>query len=371
MLIDAERLTAAVKEEEFVARFRDHVERSGYKYRDIDLAGFHLSVKCHDLTILGGPPGTGKSSLPRLYAEALLGEEESEGGIRYLHVGVSPSWLDMRDLLGQANLLDHCFQPAECGLYRLLIWAQEEYEARGLDSRMHVVCLDEMNLAQVEHYFSGFLQALERMAGEREIRCFDPQMVEPDDPFVRWPVLRLPPSVRFVGTVNFDETTRQLSQRVLDRCNLVRLASRDSPGVESPRKVPARGPAVSQGNVADWVKKPDGLSPTHGALFDALREPLARMGCPLNPRRTSAIGKVIGNTLPFVCTQDQALDLQIAQRVLPQVRNLFRPGAREGLKAFRKVLESSSLEFPESLEILQEVEYREAADGEFTTGIDE
>ena len=42
----------------------------------------------------GGPPGTGKSSLPRLYAEALLGEEATDGRGRYLHVGVSPSWLD-------------------------------------------------------------------------------------------------------------------------------------------------------------------------------------------------------------------------------------------------------------------------------------
>ena len=55
--------------------FCKHVEASGFKYRRIDLASFHLSVKCSDLTVLGGLPGTGKSSLPRLYAEALAGEE--------------------------------------------------------------------------------------------------------------------------------------------------------------------------------------------------------------------------------------------------------------------------------------------------------
>jgi hypothetical protein len=363
--------SSPVTEDDFFRRFCEHVERSGYKYRLIDLAGFHFSVKCHDLTVLGGPPGTGKSSLPRLYAEALLGEEHNDGGGRYLHVGVSPSWLDMRDLLGQTNLLDHCFQPAECGLYPLLVWAQEEHEARGQDTRMYLICLDEMNLAQVEHYFSGFLQALERVPGQREVRCFAAEMVGPDDPFARWPMLRLPPSVRFVGTVNFDETTRQLSQRVLDRCNLIRLPSRYSLDAAPPKKVPARGPAITLGHIAGWVKESAGMDRTHAELLDALSEPLTRMGCPLNPRRYQAIRRLLGNVPPSICSPAEVLDLQIAQRVLPQMRNLFRPGAKEGLKAFRRALEAAPIDFPESLTVLQEVEDREAVDELFDGRIDE
>ena len=95
--------------------------------------------------------------------------------------------------------------------------AEEEEQKRGTDSRLYFICLDEMNLAQVEHYFSGFIQALEPPQGLREVRCFSPELVSPTDPFAAWPTLRLPRTVRFVGTVNFDETTRQLSQRVLDR----------------------------------------------------------------------------------------------------------------------------------------------------------
>jgi hypothetical protein len=359
-----------VKEEEFFDRFHGHVERSGYRYRPIDLAGFHLSVKCHDLTILGGPPGTGKSSLPRLYAEALLGEEDDEGGSRYLHVAVSPSWLDMRDLLGQTNLLDHSFQPAESGLYPLLVWAQEEHGSWGPDSRIYVVCLDEMNLAQVEHYFSGFLQALERVPGQREIRCFVREMVGPEDPFARWPILNLPPSVRFIGTVNFDETTRQLSQRVLDRCNLIHLPPRYSLDAEPPKKLVAPGAAVTHGQVAGWVTESAGFDRAQGELLDALNEPLAKMGCPLNPRRYHAIRRVLSNVPSFVCSPAEALDLQIAQRVLPQVRNLFRPGAREGLKALRRALESAPFVFPESLDLLGEIEERETDDELFSKGAD-
>lgn len=362
---------APVTEEQFFERFCEHVESSGYKHRRLDLAGFHLSVKCNDLTILGGSPGTGKSSLPRLYAEALIGEEYAVGSGRYLQIGVSPSWLDMRDLLGQTNALDRCFQPAECGLYPLLIRAQEEEANCGLDTRPYLVCIDEMNLAQVEHYFSGFIQALERPHGQREIRCFTPELVAPSDPFASWPILRLPRALRFVGTVNFDETTRQLSQRMLDRSNLIRLLPRYVLEAELPRLVEPRGPAITLRQVRDWVNESAGLDRSLGELLDSLREPLARLGCPLNPRRYQAIRRVLGNTPASICPPKQALDLQIAQRILPQVRNLFRPGAREALKALRRFLEVHQADFTESMEMLDEIEDREMAGDLFARGGEE
>jgi hypothetical protein len=344
-----------VREAGFFERFCKHVEASGFKHRRLDLAAFHLSVKCNDLTVLGGLPGTGKSSLPRLYAEALAGDEYDDGLHRYLHVGVSPSWLDMRDLLGHTNALDHCFQPAESGLYQHLVCAQEEEKQRGADSRLYLVCLDEMNLAQVEHYFSGFIQALERPHGMREVRCFSPELVSPGDPFAAWPTLSLPRTLRFVGTVNFDETTRQLSQRVLDRANLIRLYP--SPLLDARDPAPARaiGPAVSLRNYRDWIDPSPRLDRPLGELIDKLREPLARLGCPLNPRRFNAIRKFVGSAPAEVCKPEQALDLQIAQRVLPQVRNLFRPGAQEAVEEVKKTLEAHPFGFPESLRWLGEM----------------
>ncbi len=360
-----------ITEVQFFERFCKHVEDSGFKHRRLDLAAFHLSVKCNDLTILGGQPGTGKSSLPRLYAEALAGDEYDEGMQRYLHVGVSPSWLDLRDLLGHTNALDHRFQPAECGLYQLLIWAQEEDARRGLASRLYVVCMDEMNLAQVEHYFSGFIQALERPPGQREVRCFSPELVSASDPFAPWPVLKLPRSVRFVGTVNFDETTRQLSQRVLDRANLIRLhplylLDAREVGVVRPSGVP-----VALRHYRDWVVPSAGLERPLAEMLDRLKEPLSRLGCPLNQRRFSSIRKLLGNTPAEICTPEEALDLQIAQRILPQVRNLFRPGARQALESLRKVLRAHPSGFPDSLQLLDEIQASEFSDDLFSEGAEQ
>ena len=61
------------------------------------------------LTVLAGPSGTGKSSLPRLYAEALGCRDE------YLHIPVRPDWLDDRDLVGAFNALAQRFEPANAG----------------------------------------------------------------------------------------------------------------------------------------------------------------------------------------------------------------------------------------------------------------
>src|SRR5262249_13813784 len=155
--------------------------------------------------------------------------------------------------LGHVNALDRRYQPAESGLYPFLIHAQEESARRGPDGRVYLVCLDEMNLAQVEHYFSGFLQALERPEGQREVPCFAPELVAADDPFAAWPVLRLPRALRFVGTVNFDETTRQLSQRVLDRANLIHLEPSYLLDAREPGLARAAGPPITLRHLRAWV----------------------------------------------------------------------------------------------------------------------
>ena len=81
-------------------------------------------------------------------------------------------------------------------------------------------------------------------------------------------------------------------------------------------------------------------------MIDRLKEPLAPLGCPLNPRRFNAIRKFVGSAPPDVCKPEQALDLQIAQRMLPQVRNLFRPGRRRLSRTSGKPWKRIRLAFP-------------------------
>ena len=344
---------AEVTEIEFFERFKRHVETSGYVYDPHDLASFHVSLKVSDLTVLSGVAGTGKSSLPRLYTQALAGDACAWDD-RYRLVGVNPSWLDVGDLLGRVNVLDARFLPSDSGLYDLLIHAHEEYESQRRNSGMYIVCLDEMNLAQVEHYFSPFLQALEAPADQRHLRCFASESVSADSDLARWATVNLPPSLRFVGTVNFDETTRPLSLRVLDRVNRIELSpsllNTIDPSVDQDPTAPVMGPPVTHGVFESW-RRP-GQAGAVAELLDELRRPLGVLGCPLSPRRYRAVCQFLASAPPEMLTPEEAFDMQITQRLLPQIRGLFRQAAQDAVDEIRSLLGSHGDLYPRSLRAL-------------------
>jgi hypothetical protein len=356
-----------LREDEFFERFTRHVRNKGFAYEPDDLLAMHLSVKTSDLTLLSGVSGTGKSSLPRFYMEALQGSESTEldGDIgRYLHVAVRPSWLDQEDLLGHVNTLDHEFVPSESGLFPLLAAAADEFRRRGPDSGLYLVCLDEMNLAQVEHYFGSFLSALERPSNERRIRCFDPASVSAGSPFRVWSQLPLPDTLHFVGTVNIDETTRPLSLRFLDRADTIELATQDfhtlrtaaSAAKQDPVDVPGR--PITLRDMRSW-NRDEPLAPDLASVLDTIRDPLRKMRRPLTPRRYQALTRFVASAagLPDICSAEKAFDLQLSLRMVPQLRSLSSPEAREGLTDLVRDFESHGyhVRLPRTWEALQDV----------------
>ena len=355
--------SARVNEEEFFDRFKRHVKNCGFRYREIDLLSYHVSVKCSDLTILGGLPGTGKSSLPRLYAQAVNGDGVNDEYERFLHVAVSPSWLDMRDLIGHVNALNQTFQPADSSLFQHLVFAQEEFRQTSEDSGLYFVCLDEMNLSHVEHYFSSLLQVLEHPESQRRLRCFPEHVVDPSSPFGSWSSIQIPRTVRFIGTVNFDETTRQLSQRLLDRANMIRLPSNQLPlELEESSSAKATGAPVRLRDYRGWIRNTATYSDDLATLIDDMRDDLRTLNCPMNPRRFSAIRRFLASWPESIFPMEKAIDLQFAQRILPQIRGLFQPGVREAISSIRRKLEHHPSAFLESLRVLDEITQSEFTD---------
>lgn len=196
----------------------EHLGRRGLSYPRRVLEAFHTCLKIADispLTVLAGISGTGKSALPREYADAL--------GMDFLVVPVQPRWDSPQDLLGFYNYVEGRFKATD--LSRALVrfdrenWA-DVAENDGLDvsDRMLLVLLDEMNLARVEYYFSDFLSLL-------EVRRDSPERaaVPIDLGHGRARRLRLTGNALYVGTMNEDESTQSLSDKVLDRANVIRF----------------------------------------------------------------------------------------------------------------------------------------------------
>lgn len=334
---------SAQGEAAFLQKLGEYARQSGLSYDANDLRRFHLSVLCEGLTVLEGPAGVGKSSLARIYGDVLAGAkaEYPREGTHIVHV--SPSWMERADLLGYVNTVTAEFSPSETGLYQRLLCAEIDHDRNGDRSAVYPVCLDEMNLAQVEHYFSDFLQILEMPEETRVLPCFSKDAVSKDAVFRDHASLRLAPSVRFVGTVNFDETTRRLSSRLLDRANLVYLGE----GPRAPAQARAggadAGPGVSFGTFASW-RRTAALPPSAEKVLDSLAEPLRTLGVAVSPRVRSGMARYIASSAALIgskqSAESAALDEQIAQRVLSKIRSITSVAQKKALDAIADVVDS-------------------------------
>jgi hypothetical protein len=182
----------------------------------------------------------------------------------------------------------------------------------------------------VEHYFSGFIQALERPA-PRDIAAFDRSAIDPENPLRQFSRLPLPPTLRLIGTVNFDETTRPLSQRLKDRAAILELSGERHAGLQqldSDDMPIVEGPPVLLADIQSWLGG-EGQWPVQVAtLLDDLNPLLVRLGAPITARRANAIRRLFATGSPLL-TPEQVFDIAIATRVLPLLRGLNRPSAQQ------------------------------------------
>jgi hypothetical protein len=195
----------------------EHLERCGLSFPTRVLKAFHTSLKINDvaqLTVLAGVSGTGKSQLPRRYAEAM--------GIHFLQIPVQPRWDSPQDLIGFYNYLEKKYRATEF-VRALAHLDSARFPDRALDDRMLLVLLDEMNLARVEYYFSEFLSRLEARPrpGEGPRLQQDAETRLEAQGIAR--TVYAGHNVLFVGTMNEDESTQSLSDKVLDRANQLRF----------------------------------------------------------------------------------------------------------------------------------------------------
>ncbi|SHH89468.1 McrB family protein [Clostridium intestinale] len=202
-----------VKESMFIDDFKEFTLRNNLCYSKEDLINLHTCVKTNPLTILSGMSGTGKSELATAYAKMLKCSEQLD---TLLFLPISPSFTEPGDLLGYLNNATGLFIPSETGLSEFLLHAKDN------PNSMHVVVFDEMNLSQVEYWFSPFISLLERKPEDRRLFLYNPSthcINKQSYP----PSIIIKDNVKFIGTVNTDETTKDFSDRLLDRANIINL----------------------------------------------------------------------------------------------------------------------------------------------------
>lgn len=179
------------------------------------MKNLYTSLKTKPFVILSGISGTGKSKIAELFAEALGATTENK---RFKLIPVKPDWSDSTDLLGFRNIEGKF----TCGEI-----TEAAYNAMMHPEVSYFVCLDEMNLARVEYYFSDILSIMEtRRCNEEDeiitnVLLSETQIGRDAAAVSTYGDVYIPQNLYIIGTVNMDETTFPFSKKVLDRANTI------------------------------------------------------------------------------------------------------------------------------------------------------
>ncbi len=199
--------------EELVDDFRCYSATQLRLYYDSSLLRTFISgLACGKLIILQGISGTGKTSLA--YAWGKFVKKDS------CIASVEPSWRDKTELLGYFNEFTKKFNESE---------VLAELYVSGYDDDVHTIILDEMNIARVEYYFAEMLSILE-MPSRNEWIIELVSNAWPDDPKrVVSGKLKLPGNLWYIGTINNDDSTFMVTDKVYDRAMPIDINSRIDP----------------------------------------------------------------------------------------------------------------------------------------------
>ena len=122
-------------------------------YTDNDIRAFLAGMSVSRLIILQGMSGTGKSSLPRIFSEAISGFNRL--------IPVESSWRDRNELLGYYNDFNKKFNAKS---FTIELYRSSTESCQPIPT---FIVLDEMNLARIEYYFSDFLAILQEPDHEK------------------------------------------------------------------------------------------------------------------------------------------------------------------------------------------------------------
>lgn len=205
--------------EELVKYIRAYgASKESLYYSEKTIRCFIASLAASKLLILQGLSGTGKSSLPILFKEALSCESSL--------VPVQPSWRDNRELLGYDNDFTKRFKETE--------FTKFLYEASSVVNRDKIwfIVLDEMNLARIEYYFADFLSILEKKIEEWIISLVasNEEVNQNNIPknLVNGTSLLVSQNIWFIGTANRDESTFGITDKVYDRAQVLDFKNREN-----------------------------------------------------------------------------------------------------------------------------------------------
>ncbi len=187
--------------EELCQKMRNFAASRLGLYYDLEvMKRFFASFGAAKMVILQGISGTGKTSLPYAFGQF----------VQYPSVicSVQPSWRDRTELVGYYNEFTKKYTEPD--------FLKTLYEAQYVEDT-RIVILDEMNIARVEYYFAEMLSILELPREDERFLTLVSSGSTADPEKMKDGKIWIPSNIWYVGTINNDDSTFAVSDKVYDR----------------------------------------------------------------------------------------------------------------------------------------------------------
>ena len=199
--------------EELVELFRNFCASQLKLYYTTKMIRLFISgLSATKLVILQGISGTGKTSLAYAWGKFIKNDA--------IIASVQPSWRDRTELFGYFNEFTKKFNETDVlkGLY-----------VAGYTDDVYVTVLDEMNIARVEYYFAEMLSILEMPSRDEWIVELVPSAWENDPLHLHGGKLQIPGNMWYIGTINNDDSTFAVTDKVYDRAMPIDINDKGTP----------------------------------------------------------------------------------------------------------------------------------------------
>ena len=310
---------------ELCETFRNFAASKLGLYYKIDMVRLFVSaIASTRLVILQGISGTGKTSLAYAWGKFLKNDSTI--------ASVQPSWRDRTELFGYFNEFTKKFNETDV--------LKKMYEA-GYNDKVYITVLDEMNIARVEYYFAEMLSILEMPSRDEWII----ELVSSE-----WPndpkrlvdgKLKIPGNMWYVGTINNDDSTFMVTDKVYDRAMPIDINDKG----EVFKAEPTDAMDINSSYLESLFKKAKEENPIHKELLDKIEQMDNYVIAHFRIAFGNRIVKHMKDFVPVYVAcggkETDAIDYFIARKILRKFEQLNLSYIRDEIDGFIKFLDTT------------------------------
>lgn len=330
------------------AAFRGYLanrEKNPLYYDERTIRTFIAGFASSRLMILEGLSGTGKSSLPRAFADFM--------GSHTIEVPVQSSWKDRNDLLGFYNDFKKQYKETE--------FLKALYTATSDPNNIYVIVLDEMNLSRIEYYFADLLSVLEKPDVEDwkiELISDFASITQNQDAwpkFIKEGKLQISDNTWFIGTANKDDSTFIITDKVYDRSVVLTFDKKgEKENINSSQPTNGMSANDFQNLLEKGKKFKDEDEKNYKKILKELDDQIRDLfQITFGNRIANQLEKFVPVYIACGGTVEEAIDIMFSRKVLRKLEGIYDENTKDGLEYLQEWIEEKKYKLPITIEAIK------------------